>query len=71
MKPEQIRALSVEEIRSRLTEAREEYFKLRFQFATGQLADHSRLRQARREIARLATIERERELGAQAEGSQS
>jgi large subunit ribosomal protein L29 len=71
MKPEQIRALSVEEIRSRLAEAREEYFKLRFQFATGQLTDHSRLRQARREIARLATIERERELSGQAEGSQS
>ncbi len=71
MKPEQIRALSVEEIRSRLAEAREEYFKLRFQFATGQLRDHTRLRQARREIARLATIERERELSGQAEGSQS
>ncbi len=71
MKPEQIRALSVEEIRSRLAEAREEYFKLRFQFATGQLTDHSRLRQARREVARLATIERERELSARAEGSQS
>ncbi len=71
MKPEQIRDLSAEEIRSRLADAREEYFKLRFQFATGQLTDHSRLRQARREIARLATIARERELAGPAEGSAS
>jgi len=62
MKPTEIRALSVEETRSRLEEAREEYFKLRFQKATGQLSDLSRLQAARREIARLATILREKEL---------
>jgi len=62
MKPTEIRALSVEEARSRLEEAREEYFKLRFQKATGQLSDLSRLQAARREIARLATILREKEL---------
>ncbi len=62
MKPEEIRALSTEEIRSRLEDAREAYFRLRFQHATGQLTDVSRLRLARREIARLATILREREL---------
>jgi large subunit ribosomal protein L29 len=56
MKSSEIRALSTEEIRSRLEDAREESFKLRFQFATGQLTDHSRLRLARREIARLTTI---------------
>jgi large subunit ribosomal protein L29 len=62
MKPAEIRALSTEEIQSRLEDAREEYFKLRFQFVTGQLNDHSRLRFTRREIARFATILREREL---------
>jgi large subunit ribosomal protein L29 len=71
MKPAEIRALSTEEIRARLEDARENYFKLRFQLATGQLADHSRLKWARREIARLATILRERELEAEAEGSQA
>jgi large subunit ribosomal protein L29 len=64
MKPEDIRALETEEIRVRLDETREEYFKLRFQSVTGQLADHSRLRATRKEIARMATILRERELAA-------
>ncbi len=71
MKAQEIRALSVEEIRTRLAEAREAYFKLRFQFATGQLTDHSRLRRGRGEIARLATVLRERELAAEGEGSQA
>jgi large subunit ribosomal protein L29 len=62
MKAEEIRALSTEEIRSRLDDAKENYFRMRFQFATGQVTDHSQLRVARREIARLATILREREL---------
>jgi len=62
MKPTEIRSLSVEEARSRLEEAREAYFKLRFRKATGQLSDLSRLQAARREIARLATILREKEL---------
>ncbi len=67
MKAAEIRALSTEEIRARLEEAREEYFKLRFQFASGQLTDTSRLRIARRNIARLATILRERELAEEGE----
>lgn len=71
MKPSDVRALSLDEIRSRLEQAREEYFKLRFQKATGQLNDLSRLRAARREIARLATIVREYELAGQAEGSEA
>jgi len=41
MKAAEIRALSTEDIQSRLDDARENYFKLRFQFATGQLTDHS------------------------------
>lgn len=71
MKVSEIRALSTEEIRSRLDDARDNYFKLRFQFATGQLTDHSQFRIARREIARLATILRERELIAELEGSET
>jgi ribosomal protein L29 len=45
--------------------------KLRFQFATGQLTDHTRLRQARREIARLATLAGERQQPAAVEGSEA
>jgi large subunit ribosomal protein L29 len=71
MKTEDIRKLSVEKIRSELDDARENYFRLRFQFATGQLTDHSRLRIARRDIARLATILKQQELEAEPEGSES
>lgn len=70
MKPAEIRDLSTEEIRSRLEDARENYFKLRFQFASGQLTDHSQLRIARREIARFATIVRERELAMEIKDSE-
>jgi large subunit ribosomal protein L29 len=70
MKAEEIRALSMEEIQSRLEDAREEYFKLRFQFSGGQLTDTSRLRMARREIARLATILREVEWEMEYEGGE-
>jgi len=71
MKTTELRAMSDAEILARLNEAREAYFKLRFQFATGQLTDHSRLRQARREIARLATLAGERQQAAAAQGSKA
>ena len=71
MKTTELRALSDAEILVRLNEAREAYFKLRFQFATGQLPDHTRLRQARREIARLSTLARERQQAAAVEGSEA
>jgi large subunit ribosomal protein L29 len=71
MKTTELRALSDAEILARLNEAREAYFKLRFQFATGQLTDHTRLRQARREIARLATLAGERQQAAAVEGSKT
>jgi len=61
MKASEIRELSPEEIQSRLDEAREKYFRLRFQLASGQLKNTANLRQARRDIARLATILRQRE----------
>jgi large subunit ribosomal protein L29 len=60
---EQLRNVSPEELDAKLAEAKEELFNLRFQGATGQLESHGRLRAVRREIARIYTIMRERELG--------
>ena len=59
----QLRELDPEELVTRLKEAKEELFNLRFQSATGQLDSHGRLRAVRRNIARIYTIMRERELG--------
>ena len=56
MKTEEIRTLSVEAIQSQLEDAKEELMRLRFQAATGELTDTSRLRVSRRNIARLNTI---------------
>ena len=61
MKPNEIRALSTEEISAKVADGREELMKLRFQQVTGQLTDTNRLRIVRREIARLLTILNERE----------
>jgi large subunit ribosomal protein L29 len=58
-----LRASSLEELASKLAEAKEELFNLRFQGATGQLESHGRLRAVRKEIARIYTVMRERELG--------
>ncbi len=62
MRISEIRGLQTAEIESKLDDAREELFKLRFQFKTGQLTDYSRLEVGRRSIARLMTVLREREL---------
>ena len=56
MKTEEIRAMQVEQIRSKLSDTREELMKLRFQQVTGQLTDTSRLRILRRDVARMETI---------------
>jgi len=56
MKTEEIRAMPLEQIRSKISDAREELMKLRFQQVTGQLTDSSRLRILRRDIARMETI---------------
>ena len=58
-----LRGLDNDELVSKLREAKEELFNLRFQAATGQLESHGRLRAVRKEIARLYTVMRERELG--------
>ena len=62
-KPAELRELSDEELVTRLREAKAELFNLRVQGATGQLDNNRRLPQIRREIARIYTIMRERELG--------
>lgn len=61
MKASELRDLSIDEIRSRLNDAREALMNLRFQQATGELTDYTRLRQTRRDIAQLLTILGERE----------
>ena len=62
-KPSELRELPAEELVDRLREAKAELFNLRVQSATGQLDNHRRLQVIRREIARIYTIMRERELG--------
>lgn len=64
MKASEIRAMTDEEIARKLDEAYQELFNLRFQLATGQLRNTARLSQVKRDIARLRTILRERELAA-------
>jgi len=62
MRANDIRELSVEEIQSRIGELEEERFRLNFRSATEPLEDPLRLRWIRKDIARLKTILREREL---------
>jgi len=64
MHPKEIRNLSQSEIARHLDESYQELFNLRFQYSTGQLKNTARLGQVRREIARLRSIMRERELAA-------
>ena len=59
----ELRNLNEVELASKLREAKEELFNLRFQGATGQLENPGRLRAIRTDIARIYTILRERELG--------
>ena len=61
----QLRNIESEELEEMLEEAKEEYFNLRFQLASGQLEDSSRIRIVRRDIARIKTIVRQRELAAE------
>jgi large subunit ribosomal protein L29 len=60
-KPQDLRALSDEELARRLAESRRELFNLRFQSATGALENPARLKLTKREIARILTIRNERE----------
>ncbi|WP_300677262.1 50S ribosomal protein L29 [Nocardioides sp.] len=65
---DQITAIELDELNdvdleAKLRESKEELFNLRFQAATGQLEGHGRLRTVKKDIARIYTVVRERELG--------
>ncbi len=60
MKASELRQLTTDELQRRLNDTYQEQFNLRFQLATKQLSDTSRIRQVRRDIARLRTLLRER-----------
>jgi large subunit ribosomal protein L29 len=64
--PDELDSLEDERLVDELKKAKEELFNLRFQSATGQLESHGRLRAVKRDIARIYTIIRERELGIRA-----
>lgn len=63
-KASELRELGDHELLERLAEAKEEHFNLRFQHATGQLENTARLGQVKKDIARLETLLRQREIAA-------
>ncbi len=65
MTADELRELSDEELQQQLAEQKEEQFNLRFQHVTGNLDNPKRLTQVRRDIARLLTVMRERDLAAE------
>ena len=68
MRASEIRVLSTSEITSQVTDAKEELMNLRFQLATGELTDYTRLSYTRKLIARYYTILKEREREEEMEG---
>ena len=62
-KGDDLRVLETDELVTRLHEAKDELFKLRFQYASGQLESHGRLNAVHKDIARIYTVLREIELG--------
>ena len=69
MTPAELREMTDEELLESLDEAREERFNLRFQLATNQLDNTSRIKEVKKEIARILTVMRERATSAEAEGA--
>jgi large subunit ribosomal protein L29 len=69
----ELRNMETEELENRLSEVRQEQFNLRFQLVTGQLDNYARVGQVRRDVARMETILREREIAAaeQAEAAEA
>jgi len=63
MSMKDLRDLSNEELAKKLVDSKDELFKLRFQLATGQLDNYMRIKEVRHNIARMKTIQREREIG--------
>ena len=62
MRAAEMRQLTPEELAQRLNDSADDLFRLKFQLISGQLQDYVRIKQARKEIARIKTIIREREL---------
>ena len=65
MKAKDLRDLTDDELETRLADARREVFNLRFQAATGALENSARLKLAKRDLARILTLRRERQAGAE------
>jgi large subunit ribosomal protein L29 len=65
LRARELRELSDEELAKRLDESREELFRLRFQVATGALDNTARLKLAKHDVARILTVQRERETTAE------
>ncbi|MGI6633085.1 MAG: 50S ribosomal protein L29 [Bacillota bacterium] len=63
MKVQEIRDLNDKDLEKKLDDLKEELFNLRFQMTTGQLDNVMRLREVKRSIARVKTVQRQRELG--------
>lgn len=61
-KPEELRDMSDDELETKFAEAKEELFNLRFQLVTGQLDNPMRIKVMRKEVARILTVIREREI---------
>ena len=66
LQPADLDTFENERLVDELKKAKEELFNLRFQAATGQLESHGRVRAVKRDIARIYTVSRERELGLRA-----
>jgi len=66
MKADEVRGLSADQLKDKLADLKKEQFNLRFQKATGQLEKTSRVKQVRRDIARIKTIAAEKSAGKKA-----
>ena len=71
MKPSEIREIEIEELVQKIKDSRAELFNLRFQLATGQLANPARINAVKKDIARLHTEVRTREIRAEREAQAS
>lgn len=63
MRAKELRDMTVEELEKKMNDTKDELFRLRFQLATGQLDNAMRIKEVRRNIARVKTVIREREIG--------
>jgi large subunit ribosomal protein L29 len=63
MKPQDVRALTADQLDEQVAKLKKEQFNLRFQRATGQLENTARVRAARRDVARIKTVQNQRRRG--------